>query len=214
MRSRGLADHAARTWAAREHGGSLAIKEFTKGGRGYFPVYVDGAHLSLGDLHFSRGDGKIAGLGAVKMAGGWIDLKVEVIPRGMERLSIHDVVLETAPVASPYGAGRSLVFEGISVMHPSGEQRLLDVHAAYERALMRAIEFLERFGYSREQAYVLLSALPVEGRLSCLLEHPNVCVTIAVPMSAFEFDVGPMPRSMTAPPLGSLSRPSESSPAA
>jgi acetamidase/formamidase len=30
----------------------------------YFPVYVPGAGLSVGDLHFSQGDGEITSCGA------------------------------------------------------------------------------------------------------------------------------------------------------
>jgi hypothetical protein len=37
--------------------------------------YVDGAKLSMGDLHFSQGDGEITFCGAIEMAG-YIDLGV------------------------------------------------------------------------------------------------------------------------------------------
>jgi acetamidase/formamidase len=32
------------------------IKNLSRGSRCYFPVFVDGANLSVGDLHFSQGD--------------------------------------------------------------------------------------------------------------------------------------------------------------
>lgn len=43
-----------------------------------------------------------------------------------------------------------LVFEGISV-DESGKQHFLDASVAYKRAVLNAIEYLSRFGYSKEQ---------------------------------------------------------------
>ena len=47
----------ARTVPPREHGGNCDIKDLSRGSKIFFPVYVDGAGLSVGDLHFSHGDG-------------------------------------------------------------------------------------------------------------------------------------------------------------
>jgi formamidase len=58
----------------REHGGNCDIKDFTAA-QIYFPVYVKGAGLSMGDLHFSQGDGEITFCGAIEMAG-WVDIRV------------------------------------------------------------------------------------------------------------------------------------------
>ncbi len=49
----------ARTVPPREHGGNCDIKDLSRGSKVFFPVYVDGAGLSVGDLHFSQGDGEI-----------------------------------------------------------------------------------------------------------------------------------------------------------
>jgi formamidase len=65
----------ARTVPPREHGGNCDIKDLSRGSKIYFPVYVDGAGLSMGDLHFSQGDGEITFCGAIEMAG-WLHLKV------------------------------------------------------------------------------------------------------------------------------------------
>ena len=51
--------------------------------RVFYPVFVDGANLSMGDLHFSQGDGEITFCGAIEM-GGFIDLRVDLIKGGME----------------------------------------------------------------------------------------------------------------------------------
>src|SRR5215208_959864 len=69
------AGEAVRTIPPREHGGNVDIKDLTIGSRIYFPVYVDGAKLSMGDLHFSQGDGEITFCGAIEMSG-YIDLAV------------------------------------------------------------------------------------------------------------------------------------------
>jgi formamidase len=178
---------AARTWAARENGGNMDVKELSRGSRVYLPVEVDGALLSIGDLHFSQGDGKITGLGGVKMAG-WIDLHVDLVPDGLERLQISNPVLEPSPIAGGYT--EYLTFQGVSV-EEDDTQHYLDPLVAYSEACRSAIRYLERYGYSGEQAYMLLAAAPIEGRLSCLLEHPNACTTLAVPKAIFDFPVHP-----------------------
>jgi formamidase len=43
----------ARTVPPREHGGNCDIKNLSIGSKLYLPVYVDGANLSVGDIHFS-----------------------------------------------------------------------------------------------------------------------------------------------------------------
>lgn len=43
-----------------------------------------------------------------------------------------------------------LVFEGISV-DESGQQHYLDASVAYKRAVLNAIDYLSKFGYTKEQ---------------------------------------------------------------
>src|SRR5690606_6423963 len=50
-----VAKEAARTIPGRENGGNCDIKNLSRGSRVFFPVYVKGANLSMGDLHFSQG---------------------------------------------------------------------------------------------------------------------------------------------------------------
>src|SRR3954463_2499572 len=49
-----VAREAARTAPPRENGGNQDIKNLTKGSRIFYPVFVPGAKLSMGDLHFSQ----------------------------------------------------------------------------------------------------------------------------------------------------------------
>lgn len=49
-----VASEAARTIPGRENGGNCDIKNLSRGCRVYFPVFVEGANLSVGDMHFSQ----------------------------------------------------------------------------------------------------------------------------------------------------------------
>lgn len=183
-----IANEAARTIPPREHGGNCDIKNLTRGSRIYFPVYIDNAHLSLGDLHFSQGDGEIAFCGAIEMAGGWVHLRVDLIKKGMEKYRVVNPIFIPGPVTTP--SSEYLVFEGISV-DEKGKQYYLDPHIAYRRACLNAIEYLKTLGYTGEQAYLLLSCAPCEGRINGIVDIPNACCTLALPTQIFDFDIKP-----------------------
>jgi formamidase len=53
------------------------------------------------------------------------------------------------------------------------------------------MEYLSKFGYSKEQAYVILGCAPVEGRIGGVVDIPNACVSMAIPTDMFEFDINP-----------------------
>jgi formamidase len=183
-----VAAEAARTVPPREHGGNCDIKNLSKGSRIYFPVYVDGAKLSMGDIHFSQGDGEISFCGAIEMSG-YIDLHVDLIKGGVEKYSLINPIFKPGPVEPRYS--EYLIFEGISVDEFSGEQYYLDAHVAYRRACLNAIEYLKKFGFTGEQAYLLLSCAPVEGRISGIVDIPNACCTLALPTEIFDKDILP-----------------------
>lgn len=183
-----VAAEAARTVPPREHGGNCDIKNLSKGSRIYFPVYVEGAKLSMGDIHFSQGDGEISFCGAIEMSG-YIDLHVDIIKGGMEKYSMINPIFKPGPVEPHYS--EYLIFEGISVDEFSGEQYYLDAHVAYRRACLNAINYLKNFGFTGEQAYLLLSCAPVEGRVSGIVDVPNACCTLALPTAIFEQDIVP-----------------------
>ena len=183
-----IANEAARTVPPREHGGNCDIKNLTKGTRIYFPVYVEGGKLSMGDIHFSQGDGEISFCGAIEMSG-YLDLHVDIIKGGMAKYGMVNPMFKTSPVEPHYSD--YLVFEGISVDEFEGKQHYMDVHIAYRRACLNAIEYLKKFGYTGEQAYLLLSCAPVEGRISGIVDIPNACCTLALPTSIFDQDILP-----------------------
>mgnify|MGYP001030714140 CR=1 FL=1 len=186
-----VAAEAARTAPPRENGGNQDIKNLTKGTRVFYPVYVPGANLSVGDLHFSQGDGEITFCGAIEM-GGYVDLQVDLIKGGMETYGVSENAIFLPGNVDPRYS-EWLAFSGISVT-TDGEQRYLDSQLAFQRACLHAIDYLTRFGYTPEQAYLLLGAAPIEGRFSGVVDIPNSCATIYIPTAIFDFDVRPSAR--------------------
>ncbi|PVE15240.1 formamidase [Arthrobacter sp. Bz4] len=183
-----VAGEAARTAPPRENGGNQDIKNLSKGTRIFYPVFVDGANLSLGDLHFSQGDGEITFCGAIEM-GGFIDLRVDVIKGGMETYGVSENAIFMPGIVDPR-YNEWIAFSGTSVTL-DGKQHYLDSHLSYQRACLHAIDYLTKFGYSPEQAYLLLGSAPIEGRLSGVVDIPNSCSTVYLPTSIFHFDVRP-----------------------
>jgi formamidase len=183
-----VAAEGARTVPPREHGGNCDIKNLSRGTKIYFPVYVEGAKLSMGDIHFSQGDGEISFCGAIEMSG-FIDLHVDIIKGGVEKYGMVNPIFKPGPVEPRYS--EYLVFEGISV-DEMGKQYFMDVHIAYRRACLNAIEYLKKFGFTGEQAYLLLSCAPVEGRVSGIVDIPNACCTIAIPTEIFDKNILPV----------------------
>ena len=65
-------------------------------------------------------------------------------------------------------------------------------HVAYRRACLNAVEYLKKFGFTGEQAYLLLSCAPIEGRLSGVVDIPNACCTLALPTAIFDKNILPV----------------------
>jgi len=199
-----VASEGARTVPPREHGGNVDIKNLTIGSRVYFPVYVEGAKLSLGDLHFSQGDGEISFCGAIEMAG-FIDLGVDLVKGGMETFGMtrpqHMPMFQLSHIEPRYS--NYLVFEGISV-EEDGEQHFMNAHIAFKQACLNAITYLKRCGYTDEQAYILLSAAPIEGRISGIVDIPNVCCSLYLPTEIFERPIFPQDVPVRTPREGNL----------
>lgn len=87
---------------------------------------MEGAKLSMGDMHFSQGDGEVSFCGAIEMSG-FLDLRCSVIKGGMKmlpavgpsKLNVNPI-FEIGPLEPRYSEW--LVFEGISV-DEQGKQR-------------------------------------------------------------------------------------------
>lgn len=199
-----IASEAARTIPGRENGGNCDIKNLSRGSKIYLPVFVEGANLSTGDMHFSQGDGEVSFCGAIEMSG-FLELKCEIIRDGMKEYltpmgptPLHvNPIFEIGPMEPRFSEW--LVFEGISV-DETGKQHFLDASVAYKRAVLNAIDYLSKFGYSKEQMYLLLSCCPCEGRISGIVDAPNACATLAIPTAIFDQDIRPKNKKIGAGP--------------
>lgn len=137
------------------------IKNLSRGSKVYLPVLVPGAKFSVGDLHFSQGDGEISFCGAIEMAG-VITIKFSVMKGGVAHLDMKspvcvelvswaeggidgtDFVAQIyipGPVEPQFGPGRYIYFEGFSV-DEHGKQHYLDTTVAYRQTSLRVIEYL------------------------------------------------------------------------
>ncbi|CAB60014.1 putative formamidase [Schizosaccharomyces pombe] len=185
-----VASEGARTIPGRpENGGNCDIKNLSRGSKVFLPVHVPGAKLSIGDLHFSQGDGEISFCGAIEMAGS-ITIKCKILKNGISDLAMKSPMYLPGPVEPHFSPSRYLTFEGFSV-DESGKQHYLCTTTAYRQTCLRVIEYFRRFGYNDYQLYLLLSCAPIQGHVAGIVDIPNSCTTIGVPMDIFEFDVSP-----------------------
>jgi formamidase len=98
-------------------------------------VHVPGAKFSVGDLHFSQGDGEISFCGAIEMAG-VITINFKVIKNGVADLGLKSPIYIPGPVEPQFGPGRYIYFEGFSV-DEHGKQHYMDVNVAYRQTILR-----------------------------------------------------------------------------
>ncbi|CAI5758708.1 unnamed protein product [Candida verbasci] len=185
-----IAKEGARTIPGRpENGGNCDIKNLSRGSKVYLPVHVMGAKLSLGDIHYSQGSAEITYCGAVECCG-LITIKTSLIKGGVEESSLKSPIYIPGDLQNHYGPSRYLTFEGFSV-DEDGNQKYLCATTAFRQACIRAIEYLRRFGYNDYQIYMLLSSAPIENEIAGIVDVPNACTTLSVPMDIFDFDIRP-----------------------
>ena len=165
------ASSGLRTIPPREIGGNLDIRQLVAGSTITLPVQVEGALVSVGDLHFAQGDGEVCGTG-VEIAGA-ATMRVEV--RTPERpLRLPSFETPARP------AGRSFATTGIALDVP------MDVDAAARVALLEMIDYLEaRLGVPRPAAYALCS-VAVDLRISQVVDVPYPLVSALLPLDIFE----------------------------
>jgi formamidase len=188
---RGLDDAAksvaARTQPPRENGGNMDINKLGPGAKVYFPVFVEGGMLSLGDHHLSAGDGECS-FNAMEMDGvTW--LRLGVIKDGVARHRVKTPIVRPAPLEARFGADRYLGFTGFCFS--GNEQAYQDASFSAREAMLRAVDYLMSIGYTGEQAYTILSVAPIRFEISCIVTLPNPTVTLYLPVDIFDSDVFP-----------------------
>jgi formamidase len=77
------------------------------------------------------------------------------------------------------------------VEHDTDTQLYNDATVAYRNACLNAVTYLQKFGYSGAQAYLLLGAAPIEGRVSGVVDIPNACCSLYLPTAIFDVDIRP-----------------------
>jgi len=124
---------------------------------------------------------------------GVITLSFSLMKGGMASVSKQPIFIP-GPVEPQFGPGRYIYFEGFSV-DEHGKQHYMDATVAYRQASFNAIEYLKRFGYSDYQAYLLLGCAPIQGHVAGIVDVPNACTTLGLPMDIFEFDISPLAKA-------------------
>jgi len=123
---------------------------------------------------------------------GIITFSTSIIKGGIEKFALKQPIFLPSPIDPAYSS--KIVFEGLSVdIHGDGKQYNMDASVAYKQAALNAIAYLQKIGYTREQAYILLSAAPIESHVGALVDSPNACVTLAIPTGIFDHDILPNP---------------------
>jgi formamidase len=178
---------AARTQAPRENGGNMDINRLGTGARVWFPVFVRGGLLSLGDHHLSAGDGECS-WNAMEMDGRtW--LRIGVIKDGIAKHGVKTPIVQGAPVGWHPSPDRYLGFTGFCF--DDREQAFQDATFSMREAMLRAVDYLMTLGYSGEQCYTILSVAPIQVHVSCIVTLPNPSVTLYLPIDIFDRDVLP-----------------------
>jgi formamidase len=121
---------------------------------------------------------------------GIITIKFSGLKAGMAKMGTKSPIYLPGPVEPHYGPSRYITFAGFSV-DEHGKQHYMDATVAYRQTCLRTIEYLRRYGYNDYQSYLLLSCAPVQGHIAGIVDIPNACTTLGLPMDIFDFDMRP-----------------------
>jgi formamidase len=169
-----------RTVPPRESGGNLDIKELGVGATITLPVEVDGALLSLGDMHFAQGDGESSGT-AIECAG-TATVRVDLVTADAVRWRGRFPHFEFVDRGRPH-----LATIGLSLT-PDGQCADMDITVAVRAALLEMESYLTTVhGFSSGQAHVIVSTA-VDVRLSSVVNIPTAVVSACLPLDVFDRD--------------------------
>lgn len=174
-----VASNGLRTIPPRETGGNLDIKQLVKGTTVYIPVWTRGALFSIGDAHFTQGDGEVCG-SAIEM-GATFHLRFTLHKRAAEERPIKGVQFTGVHAARPPRPFYATT--GLS-MRNQELQESEDANLAARNALLSMINYLEGRGFTRQQAYAICS-VAVDLRMSEVVDVPNFVVSAFLPLDIF-----------------------------
>ena len=167
------------TLPPRENEGNMDVREMSIGSKVYFPVFVEGALFSAGDMHFAQGDGEVCGT-AIE-TGGKAVLRLRVIKEGAKKYNVTSPIFKPSP-NSIHRFNRYIVTTGHGVEWK--DYRGEDLNTSSKTALENMFKILEKLGYSREQAYILFSVAG-DLRVSQAVDVPNLTVSAFLPLDIF-----------------------------
>ena len=191
-------DRCLRTIPPRENGGNMDVKQMQVGTTLLLPVFIDGAGLFVGDVHYAQGDGEVSGT-AIEM-GAKVTVVTEVLKgmgafvkvphfkggaqlKELEPTSFYattGVPLKPAgeiPIYTTYIDG-----EKIAPLTNLSE----DLAIAARNALLEIIDFMvKEKGLTPEQAYIV-SSVAVDLRIGQLVDVPNYIVSAILPLDIFK----------------------------
>ena len=157
-------------------GGNADIKQFVKGARIQYPVYVEGAKFSAGDGHMAQGDGEVCVTGIETLMAMTCTFRV-----------IKDRVIETpraiVPAADP--TQRVLAEDVLSSGYYHTVGVGTDLMEDTKRAVREMIDWLVvEQGLSLHEAYAICSVAG-DLKISEVVAVPNWIVTMTVPRGIF-----------------------------
>ena len=158
-------------------GGNTDIKQFTKGSKLYYPVYVKGAKFSVGDGHMAQGDGEVCVTAIETLMAVTCRFKV-----------IKNTIIESpqaiVPSANPTDLGLSKEMLAKGFYHTTGVGP--DLMANAKKAVRAMIEWLVRDqGLSLHEAYAICSVAG-DLKISEIVDVPNWVVSMTVPRGIFQ----------------------------
>lgn len=90
------------TYHPGDFGGNMDTREARKGAKVYLPVFVDGAMVSLGDVHAAMGDGEVSGAGIE------VSAEIEATFGRADDISVKRPLIETSTHWICYAAAETL----------------------------------------------------------------------------------------------------------
>ena len=173
-----LASEGLRTIPPRETGGNLDVKQLVKGTTVFLPVWTGGALFSIGDAHFAQGDGEVCGT-AIEMAATFH------LRFGLHKGAAHERGINGVQFTGNAGPGPRGPYYATTGLSMKGDvQESEDATLAARNALLAMIEYLQRRGFSRQQAYAICS-VAVDLHVSEVVDIPNFVVTAFLPLDIF-----------------------------
>lgn len=157
-------------------GGNTDIRQFTKGARIQYPVYVEGAKFSAGDGHLAQGDGEVC-VTAIETL-----MAVTVSFRVIKR-QIIESPRAIVPAADPAQLALTPEMRAKGFYHTTGVGP--DLMENTKRAVRDMIEWLATDqGLSLHEAYAICSVAG-DLKISEVVDIPNWIVSMTLPRGIF-----------------------------